>query len=292
MSTHDKIATRLAIILNKLNQGERFSIDELVEEFNVTKRTIYRDLNERLSYLPIKRENNLYFLESYYLGKLNFNDMQNFATFSGIKKLYPSLEEKFLKNILDTTIEKTYIVKGYNYEDISNKTNEFYLLENAIQQCGIIKFSYKNKIRIVKPYKLLNTKGIWYLIATENDTLKTFSIQKIINIKSTNQNFTPDKEIIQQVENENNTWFNKELIEVILKVNHNVAEYFQRRKIMPHQVITKELENNDILVSTKVSFDEEILKLVRYWIPYVRIMSPLHLQGKLELQLIEYLKSK
>ena len=106
MKSHDKIATRLALILNKFNSGEKFSIDNLVEEFNVTKRTIQRDLSERLSYLPIKKENNLYYLEEYYLGKLNFDDIKNFAVLSGIKELYPSLQEDFLKNILDDTISK------------------------------------------------------------------------------------------------------------------------------------------------------------------------------------------
>jgi predicted DNA-binding transcriptional regulator YafY len=51
MKKHDTIATRLSIILNKFNSGERFSVDDLVDEFGVTKRTVQRDLNERLSYL-------------------------------------------------------------------------------------------------------------------------------------------------------------------------------------------------------------------------------------------------
>ncbi len=42
---YDKVAKRLAFILQKLNSGERFSTDELAEEFNVDKRTIQRDLN-------------------------------------------------------------------------------------------------------------------------------------------------------------------------------------------------------------------------------------------------------
>ena len=104
MKNHDKIATRLAQILNKLNSGERFSVEELVEEFCVTSRTIQRDLNERLSYLPLKKENNLYYLEEYYLGKLNFEDIKNFAILSGVRDLFPSLKEDFLKNVLDATI--------------------------------------------------------------------------------------------------------------------------------------------------------------------------------------------
>ena len=71
---HDKIATGLAIILTKLNDGEKLNIDNLADEFNVPKRTIQRDLNERFSYLPIKKEDGLYFLEEYCLGKLNFED--------------------------------------------------------------------------------------------------------------------------------------------------------------------------------------------------------------------------
>ncbi len=67
MKSHDKVATRLALILNKFNSGEKFTIEELVEEFNVTKRTIQRDIVEGLSCLPIKRDNNLYYFEEYYL---------------------------------------------------------------------------------------------------------------------------------------------------------------------------------------------------------------------------------
>ena len=100
MKQHDTIATRLAIILTKLNSGEKLSIDELIEEFGVTARTLQRDLNDRLSYLPIKKKNGYYYLEEYYLGKLNFDDIKNFATLSGIKELYPNMQDSFITDIL------------------------------------------------------------------------------------------------------------------------------------------------------------------------------------------------
>ena len=34
--SHDKIATRLVLILVKLNNGERFTVEELACEFNVS----------------------------------------------------------------------------------------------------------------------------------------------------------------------------------------------------------------------------------------------------------------
>ena len=57
----DKIATRLAQILTKLNNGERLTVKELEIEFNVGTRTIQRDLNERLSYIPIIKEKGYYY---------------------------------------------------------------------------------------------------------------------------------------------------------------------------------------------------------------------------------------
>ncbi len=51
-SYHDKLATRLAMILQKLNGGEKFTIESLANEFGVSERTIYTDLNKRFSQRP------------------------------------------------------------------------------------------------------------------------------------------------------------------------------------------------------------------------------------------------
>ncbi len=290
MKEHDKIATRLAMILTKLNASERFTVEDLVEEFGVTKRTIQRDLNERLSYLPLKKAHHHYYLEPYYLGKLNFEDIQNFAVLSGIKELYPSLQENFLKNILDNTINQAYLIKGHNYEDQSDKVEEFRLIETAIIGCSKVEFTYKEKQRVVDPYKLLNMKGIWYLAGVENDILKTFTFNKITELVSTDESYSIDDEILENIKNEDSAWFSNEQSEVVLKVHSSVAEYFKRRKILPSQTIVKELEGGGVLVSARIAFDEEILKIVRYWIPNVTIVSPVRLQEKLQDGLREYLK--
>ncbi len=291
MKSHDKVATRLAVILNKLNSNERFSIDDLVVEFNVTKRTIQRDLNERLSYLPIKKENDLFYLEEYYLGKLNFNDIKTFATLSGIKELYPSLKEDFLKSILDETVSKVYLIKGHDYEDISTIKEDVKLLEDSILKLNKISFLYKDKQREVNPYKLMNKNGIWYLLGVEdNEILKTYSFTKINKIKTLDNSFEKDDEIIKIIQNDDTSWFSQKQTEVVLKVDKSISEYFKRRKVIANQSILKELEDGSLLVSCKVSFDEEILKIVRYWIPNVEIISPDSLEKKLKNSLNNYIK--
>ena len=53
---HDTLAKRRGLILTRLNTGERLTLANLSMEFNVTQRTLQRDFNERLNYLPIERE--------------------------------------------------------------------------------------------------------------------------------------------------------------------------------------------------------------------------------------------
>ena len=289
MKNHDKIATRLAQILNKLNSGERLSIEELAEEFNVTKRTVQRDINERLSYLPIKKEGTLYYLEEYYLGKLNFDDIKNFAMLSGVKELFPSLQENFIKDILDHKVSQAYLVKGHNYEDLSSKTEAFKMLEEAILDSNVVEFVYKAKQRQVQPYKLVNNKGIWYLVGLKEKLLKTFTFNKISQVSISDEAFKADESVLQTIENEDNVWFSSAPVEVVISIDKEVADYFTRRNIMPNQNIVKRLEDGGLLVSIKVAFEEEALKLVRYWIPYVKIISPKEMQTKLEDGLRSYL---
>ena len=54
----------------------------------------------------------------------------------------------------------------------------------------------------------------------------------------------------------------------------------------------KIVDNTDeyFVVSTNVSFDDEILNIVKQWIPYIEILKPIELQEKLEDVLKNYLK--
>lgn len=286
-NNHDKLSTRLSIILTKLNSGETFTIEDLMSEFNVAKRTIQRDLNERFSYLPIKKENGVYSLEEYCLGKLNFNDIKNFASLSGLKDLYPNLDNNFIVDLLNTKINQTYIIKGHQYEDLSSKTKEFKQVNIAIVVNNTISCTYNNKTRLLNPYRLINTEGIWYLAAVENNTLKTYTFSKLLDIKDTIKTFKLNDEFLNTINENKATWFSETIIEVVLQIDGKVAEYFKRRDLLPKQKILKTTEDH-LIVSTQVSYDEEILKLVRYWIPSIKIVSPLYLQKKLSKQLKYY----
>ncbi|HNW67119.1 MAG TPA: HTH domain-containing protein, partial [Aliarcobacter cryaerophilus] len=144
---HDKLATRLSLIIYKLNQGERLTIESLANEFGVSKRTIERDI-ARFSYFDIKKEGKEFFLDELAVGKLNFDDIKNFAIFSGIKSLYPSLTNQFLKDILNEKINRAYMVQNSGFEDIQEKQQLFENLSTAIIEEKTISFFYNDKKRV------------------------------------------------------------------------------------------------------------------------------------------------
>ena len=127
------------------------------------------------------------------------------------------------------------------------------------------------------------------MAGVEAGTLKTFSFSKIVDLEATKDSYIVNKEVLENIKEEDSTWFSSKQTEVVLKVDSSVAGYFKRRNILPNQTLVKELEDGGVLVSTKIAFDEEVLKLVRYWIPHVTVVSPVRLQRELENGLREYL---
>ena len=291
---HDTLVYRLAQILVKLNQGEKLNPKSLADEFGVSMRTIQRDINVRFAYLPLQKSNGCYHLDVAFLGKLNSKDIDRFASLAGVKGLFPSLSDEFLSDIFDARIQDALLVKGHFYENLSGKEILFREIENAIISRHQLAFEYmkadaKKSYDAVSPYKLINDKGIWYLAALDGGKLKSFSFTKIENLRTLETNFKWESSIDTQLAAEDGLWMSNGKQEVLLSVSKDIAGYFNRRQLIANQTIVKELKNGDIVVSAKGHINQ-ILPIVRYWIPNIKIISPDFLQVKLEKELAEYLK--
>jgi len=289
-NTHEKVSIRLAEILIKLNRGEKLDPHQLAEEFGVTLRTIQRDLFERLAYLPFTKDQHRFVLDPYYLGKLSSNDIHRFAALSGIKDLFPNLDDRFLRELFDSRINKAFLVKGHQYEDLSDKTDEFKQLEQAIIRHRFVHFIYKSKsYTTIAPYKLINHNGIWYLAAKNDYQLKAFCFSKIKALQIDDRSFEADAQTSAMIEQEDSIWFSEDKREVVLKIDHSIASYFKRRNLLPNQHIDKELEDGGLIVSSRIAHDEQILPLITYWLPNMHIISPDELREALLQRLGHYL---
>ncbi len=56
-----------------------------------------------------------------------------------------------------------------------------------------VRIEYKGKTRLINPYKLINKKNIWYLQATENSRLKSFSLKPDSWFDIQKTTFTPEE---------------------------------------------------------------------------------------------------
>lgn len=293
--THDTLVYRLAQILVKLNQGEKLDPQSLASEFGVNLRTIQRDLNVRFAYLPLQKVDGRYSLEPVFLGKLSTRDIERFAGLAGVRGLFPSLSEDFLRDIFDTRIQAALLVKGHHYESLSGKEATFRQLEQAIIARRHVTFDYAKEDGLksypsAAPFKLMNHKGIWYLAARDGDKLKTFAFTKIDRVRLLDTHFEADPGIDKTLEQEDGIWLGEEKREIVLKIAREVAGYFKRRRLIANQVIEKELEDGGLIVSARVGHLNQVLPIVRYWIPHIRIISPEALQEDMEKGLADYLK--
>ena len=269
---HDTLSFRLADMLIKLNEGQKLNPQQLSQEYKVSLRTIQRDLN-RLSPLPIKQENGLYRLESFYLGKLSLKDIKNFATLAGVSGLFPKLDSEFVCALLDATVSHAYDIKSQHNEDVSQLKPLFDTLQTAIIEHCRLSFNYKGSQHTINPYKLIHHHGCWYVAGVHNNILKAYKVGLLVNLVRV-ELFKPDNTVIEQLKNEESIWFGLHKREVILTVDKKAAAHFKRRQLVPSQHIIKELEDGSLIVSSYISHDLQILPIVRYWIPHVRVLSP------------------
>ena len=71
----------------------------------------------------------------------------------------------------------------------------------------------------IKPLKISNFDGYWYLNAlNEDNKYRTYHIKSIKQLKITNEKFTPDKKLLKNLDKAVNIWFDpqKEFISVEL----------------------------------------------------------------------------
>jgi predicted DNA-binding transcriptional regulator YafY len=299
LQDHEALAQRLTQILFKFNQGEHLTPAALAEEFGVTLRTIQRDLSDRLGFLPIEKVKGKYHLHPSALGKLTLQDMRQFASMAGVQGLFPDLSQQFLRELFDSRVEQAWMVKGPEYEDHNGREAIFAQLSQTITAKLAVSFAY-TKAQLdgqpattktydpAHPYKLVNHGGVWYLAAEHEGKLKAFVLGKIERLLSSATAFEPQADLLAMLQNEDSIWLNAKKYKVVIQVAKEASIYFERRKLVGGQVIEKRLEDGGLIVSAQVAHPNQILPIVRYWIPHVRVISPEGLQGEMEHALKEY----
>lgn len=124
---------------------------------------ILRRLNERFLACYWCGDGAVYFLEPFYLGELNERDIRHFAALAGVVGKFLSLENGFLRDLLDSRICAVYDVMCITYEDITRYEKVMAKLKTAILQSRRESCVYDGEARLLEPYRLVHNTGagIW-----------------------------------------------------------------------------------------------------------------------------------
>ncbi len=274
-SKGEKLAQRISHILAVLHQGDRISKHDLARQFEVDVRTIERDLNERLYGIVERNHEGLWQLTHSARSSIPANHLHRYARMAGTEHLFPDASLKYLLEQLETPEpDRAALVQAISYEDLRPHTTLFTQLQSAIENQQECCFTYKGKARRVQPYRLIHRIGVWYLAAVENGKLKNFSASliRLLELDETSR-FTPEPAHHDYINGKDDVWFTADTTEVLLRVTAEVAHYFTRRDLLPQQQHRFDPDGS-LLVTTQISHVNQLLPVVRYWLPNVRILQP------------------
>lgn len=274
-SKGEKLAQRLSGILARLHQGETLDKHQLAQQFDVDVRTIERDLGQRLRGIVERNADGLWQLTHTARGTIPAKRLHDYARLAGTEHLFPDSSLRYLLEQLETPEPRRAThVQPTPHEDLRAQGPLFTQLQNAIEQHCECRFTYKAKPRRAQPYRLIHKSGVWYLAAEESGRLKNFSVALIEDLQVDEASrFVPKRAHKDYIDDKDDVWFTEGTTEVLLRVAPEVAHYFTRRALLPRQQ-QREDSNGSLLVTTHINHINQLLPVVRYWLPHVRIVKP------------------
>jgi predicted DNA-binding transcriptional regulator YafY len=298
MKENDKILTRLTKILRKLSQKSMPRIKELAMEFNVTERTIQRDVYQRLLYFPIEKnsEGQLQFIDGFSLDQsiLNSDEMMfTYLTLSQIKELNPNFG-----TTIDTIFSKLLkpdFKAQHSSKDAMQETESRWVqtLEDAILKNHLVTLELHNATIDVKAYKLVNNNDNWSLFAEDfNDgKVKWIPLSTIQNVAVHETRFKLKKPVDEILDNVHESWFKTaHSTEIEVYVHHEIAYFFKRNNILPSQRILKENEDGSLVIQFIANTQDEVNDAVKTWLPYLRVTKPEQYNQQLIAKMQEYIQ--
>jgi predicted DNA-binding transcriptional regulator YafY len=297
---YDKALYRYTQIIAKLYNGAKLSNTELAKEFNVSTKTIQRDFSKLVNLFPIYQENRLWQLDKEYELKENIN-IKDEITLKILFELSKSFDESFSKratnllNRIDENINSPIYTK-IELENISNKLDTITQIESAIKSKNKILFSYLKDDEYyehqVEPYKIVNFEGFWYLIARKNKSLRRYYLQHIFDMEILDETFRKSKKLESSISNAINIWFDEnESFEVELLIDSSIVKYIQRKPISKTQRLKEYKQiSGDMIITLDISNEREIIPIVKYWLPNIKVLKPIWIQEMIEDEVRKFLK--
>ena len=221
-NNNTKRLSRLTAILTQLQTKRLLTATNLADKFNVSVRTIYRDIRalEQAGVPIITEEGKVYSLmEGYKIPPVMFTESQANALILAEKLVLKSKDSSFIKDYTEA-IEKIKSVLNYNVKDRVNLLSERTIsganheklinsntlsdLQLAITNLNLTEIDYTNENgkstkRMIEPFALIRTEN-WLLIAwcRLRKEFRFFRLDRITKMQVLSEKFEQHRMTLQE----------------------------------------------------------------------------------------------
>ncbi len=286
-----KINRLLEITVLLLNK-KKITSKELAERFEVSTRTIYRDI-EMLSmsgvpvYMSKGKGGGISIIEEYSVNKALLSNEDKEGLIVALKTLqatkYPEINlilEKIGSIFNNSETEDWVEIDFSNWGSNPNENHKFSKIKTSILKRIVINFDYVNAYadkanRSVEPMKLVYKGQAWYLhgYCKLKQDFRVFRISRIKNLIITNENF--NRREIKNVETFGYKDFKENM--VTLKLRFKAQALYRIFDDFDEEYINRN-EDNTYDVTTSLVEDEWVYSYILSFGSYVEVLKPQYIK--------------
>ncbi len=271
-----KIPTnRILQTVKRLYALERLQSNGLAKEYNVSSRTIHRDMLKISEVIPLKNDLGIWQLDTE-----QFSNHDNHFHQALLSSFAHNLEIE-VECLEKSNISKENIAFAVDYKHLPKKLGEQII--NCIEEEEKCFFTYvkdnETSQREVDPIKIYTENGRWYIIARDykDDKVKYFNLSKIKHFKHLKgQGYTLTGKMINDADNMKSIWssMGEKTTLVRLYVKPEIAHYIRDIKLHKSQLIHDEHHDGGLEVHCTITHKLELLPQIKYWLPRVHVLEP------------------
>lgn len=241
----DKVERLISIIMILLKK-DVVAANEFAQLFNVSKRTILRDMESlSLSNIPIYSiygVNGGYgIMDEYKFDKrlLSSSDLENILTaLNGLEQILISEEvdvtiKKIEGMVSPLSLKSSIQLSFYDWEGRSEILQTLKTFQESILKRRLVSFDYIDKNgtttnRIVEPYQLHFSERSWYLkgFCLHRMRYRTFKLSRIDNLNMDEKTFNPREYLLEQ---EGEASYQPQLVAIKALISPSIKDQFIER---------------------------------------------------------------
>lgn len=297
-----QVNNRLFEIVYILMQKKKITAKELADKFEVSTRTIYRDIEALSSanipiYASKGKDGGIGILDEYVLNKTILSEEeQNQILFAlqGMIKVRGQDEKDILEKLstlFNKKVNDWIKIDFSNWRKDNTQVERFDMIKTAILNKNQIEFTYYNSNgnkskRIVEPLQIWFKDKSWYLISycRNKEDYRIFKIARIKEIKTLQEHF--ERELPKKQEEEYNLRNILLELEISKEMAYRVYDEFENSEI-------SKKENGNFIVKVEYPENEWVYGYILSFGEHIKVIAPNRakniIKDKLEKTLKNYL---